>query len=95
MMGASLDHPTRQAIGSRFKNGTVGVASHGPVCWAALMLVSLGPGSGWECEGAIVGWGGCWHCGELHFLGSPSWFKANAGVGHSLAIWPQPCHLKH
>ena len=23
------------------------------------------------------------------------WFKAYAGVGHSLAIWPYPWHLKH
>ena len=25
----------------------------------------------------------------------PDWFKAVAGVGHSLAIWPQSWHLKH
>ena len=25
----------------------------------------------------------------------PDWFKADAGVGNSLAMWPHPWHLKH
>ena len=57
MMGASSDHPTRQAIRSRFKNRTVGVTSHRPVCQAALILVSPGLGFGWECGAYChLGW---------------------------------------
>ena len=96
MMGASLEHPTSQAIVSDFKNGTVGVASCGSVHWAIFILASLGLGLGWECEGPIVGWGICHWWGLATFpqflLG---WIKANAVVGHSLAIWPHPWHLKH
>ena len=36
--GASLDHPTRWATGSGFKNGTAGAVSHGPVCQAGWSL---------------------------------------------------------
>ena len=90
IMVASLDLPTRQAIRSGLKNGTVGVTSHGPVCQATLILVSSGLGFGRECWGTIVGCGSCYQWGELHSLNSPSWFKANGGVGHSLAMWPHP-----
>ena len=46
MMGASLDHPIRQAIESGFKNL---VTPHGPLCRATLIMVSPGLESGWEC----------------------------------------------
>ena len=49
MTGTSLDSPTRLATGSGFKNGMTGVVSHGPLCWAALMLAGLCLGLGWEC----------------------------------------------
>ena len=69
--GASLDHPTRQAIGSLFKKGTIGSASHGTVCWAAFMLAGLSPESGWECEGPTVGWGGYYQWGVSHIPLAP------------------------
>ena len=65
-----MDHPTRQATGSGFKNGMTGMVSCGPVHWAALMLAGLFLGSGWECAGPTAGWGGSHQWGEPHFLGS-------------------------
>ena len=55
--GASLDHPTRQATGSGFKNGMTGAVYHGSVCQAAIMWAGLCPGLGWECMRPTVGWG--------------------------------------
>ena len=60
--------------------------------------------AGWPLSGV-----GVRMCGDYCWLGwlspagglatfpqfPPGWFKVNAGVGHSLAMWPQPCHLKH
>ena len=77
MMGALLDHPTRCAIRSGIKNGTVGVTVHMPVCQVILILASLGLELGWECEGPIVGWGGCHWCHVPSV--PPGWFKADAG----------------
>ena len=71
MMGALLDHPIRQAIGSGFKNGTVGVTSPGPVCWAVLILVSPGLGFGWECGGLLLAGVAVASGAEPYFLGSP------------------------
>ena len=89
MMGASLDCPTMWAIGSGFKNGIVGVISCGPVHQAIFILASLDLGLGWECERPIVGWGSCHWWGWATFLQSPlGWFKADARIGHSLAILP-------
>ena len=65
----------------------------GSVHWVTLILV--------KCQGGNVGdlllageavAGG----GKPHSLSvSPGWFKADAGVGHYLAMWPHPWHLKH
>ena len=91
--GASLDHPNRWATGSGFKKGMTGAASCRPVHQATFMLAGLHPELGWECEGPTVGWGNCCQQGVTHI---PSgWLKAVAGVGHSLAMWPHPWHLKH
>ena len=94
--GASLDHPTRQAIGPGFKNRMAGAVSLGSVCLAAFILSGLCSMLGWECMGPTAGWSGlCWQ-GLGHIpLVPPDWFKADAGVGHSLAMWPHPWHLKH
>ena len=56
MIGVLLGHPTRQAIGSGFKTGTVGVTPHRPVCQVALILISPGLGLGWECGGLLLSW---------------------------------------
>ena len=60
------------------------------------MLAGFCPGLGWKCTGPTADWDGfCWwgvSCIPLVPLG---WFKANAGLGHSLAMWPHPWHLKH
>ena len=93
MTGALLDHPTRWTIGSGFKNGTARVTSHRPVCQTVFILASLGLGFWWECEGAYCCLGQLLlgvSCIPLVPLG---WIKADTGVGHSLAMWPQ--HLKH
>ena len=96
MTGASLNHPTRWTMGSRLRKGTAGLTCHALVHQAICMLASLGPGSGWECEGPIAGLGNCYWWGWATFLQfPPGWFKAEAGVGYSLAIWPQSWHLKH
>ena len=60
--------------------------------------------AGWQSSGVRVGmWGAyCW-LGWLSLVGGephfpqlpPGWFKADAGVGHSQAMWPHPWHLKH
>ena len=46
MTGTSLDHPTKQAMGSRLRKGTTGVASGMLVYWAVCRLASLGLGNG-------------------------------------------------
>ena len=85
--GASFNHFTIWAIGSGFKKGMTGLASHRPVHQAAFMLPGRGPGLGWEYEGPTVGLGGCcWQGVNCIPLVHPSWFKADAGVGHSLAM---------
>ena len=91
-MVASLDHPTRWAVGSWFKKGMPGVAYHGPVHQPTFMVPGLGLGSRWECEGLLLAEAAV-VVGVSHI---PSgWFKANAGVGHSLAMWPHPWHIRH
>ena len=69
--GTSLDHPTRWAMGSGFKNGMTGVASHRPVCLDAFMLAGLCLGLGWECKGPTVGWGACHQQGVSHIPSVP------------------------
>ena len=69
--GASLEHPTKWAMESGFRNRTGAISDH-PVLWAAFIVVGFGLGSERECWGPTVdccGW--CqWGVG-LHFLGSP------------------------
>ena len=72
MMGASLDCPIRQAVGSGFRNGTSGFTSHVPLHWAFFILTSLGPGSGWECEGPLVALGSCCWLGVNYIPSVPS-----------------------
>ena len=46
--------------------------------------------------GPIDGWGGCHWWGMSHIISvPPGWFEDDVGVGHSLAMWPYPWHLKH
>ena len=70
---------------------------------SALMCLSVGPSSYWPV--LVWGWGGNmrglllpWMAvtkgDEVHSLSTPlGWFKAVAGIGHSLAMWPHPWHL--
>ena len=68
-----------------------GAVSCRPVHQAALMLAGLCLGSRWECMGPTAGWGGSYWWGVSHIPSVLPWlFKAIAGVGHSLAMWPYP-----
>ena len=60
--------------------------------------------SGWDLSGVGVGmWGAYCLLGWLVLPAgwshippvSLGWFKSVTGVGHSLAMWPHPWHLKH
>ena len=53
MVGVSLDHPTRQAIRSRFRKGMAGVTSHLFLYLVAFVFTGLGPGLEWEYKGLI------------------------------------------
>ena len=89
--GPSLEHPTRHAMGSGLRNG-IGAIGCCPFLLAAFIKAGFGSGSGRECCKLIVcSWQGIW----LHSLVPPSLFNCFAGVVHTLAIWPQPWHLKH
>ena len=71
-MDASLDCPTKQAIGSGFEKGTLVVTSHLLCCFAVFMFTSPGPGQGWECVWSIITLGDCcWLGCFLHSLISP------------------------
>ena len=54
MMGASLDCPTRWAIGSEFKNWMAWFTSYGLVHWAIFILANLGLGLVWDCGGLLL-----------------------------------------
>ena len=88
---ASLAHPTNHATGSGFRNG-IGVISFHPFCLTAFSWVSFGLGSQREC---LVLTADCWRGLTTFPWVPPSLFNGAAGVAHSLAIWPQPWHLKH
>ena len=65
--GASLEHPTRCAMGSGLRNG-IGATCCCPFLLAASIRVSFGSGSGRECcEFIDCSWQGVW----LHSLSSP------------------------
>ena len=90
--GASLECPIRCAIGSGLRNSMGATCCH-PFLFAAFIWVSFGSGSGRECckfTGCMLQ--GIW----LHSLGSPHpYLTALLELHTSLAIWPQPWHLKH
>ena len=72
------------------------VVSLRPDYWAALMLSGLSAKLWWEYMGPTATWGSfCWQGVSCIPLVPPVWFKADAWVGHSLAMWPHPWHLKH
>ena len=93
--GALLECPNKWVMGSGLRKGTGMTSSH-PFFWATFSMVSFGSGLGRECWGlllaVVAGVGrGLGHIPSV----PPDWFKVFAGVAHSQAMWPQPCHLKH
>ena len=89
--GASLECPTRCAMGSGLRNGIGATCCHPPS-----LLPSYG--SVWDQgQGGNVAIYWLWVvAGWTTFPWFPSsLFNGFARVAHSLAIWPQPWHLKH
>ena len=69
----------------------MGLSIRLPSCW--LVFVQGWGENGWGLLLAGVAFTGG---GEPHSLSSPPhWLKADAGVGHSLAMWSHPLYLKH
>ena len=91
--GASLEHPTKTCYGVWIEEWYWAdlVLSSFPFCCLHMGQFWIGVREGmlWVYWLHDVG-------GWPHSLGSPqSLFNSFAGVAHSLAIWPQPWHLKH
>ena len=97
MMGALLDHSIWWVYqvwveewdrwGSLLMGLSVRLSSYWPVLvW----------GYGGNVRGLLLAWAAVAGRGVSHIpYIPPGWFKTDAGVGHSLAMWPQPWHLKH
>ena len=89
--GASLEHPIRCAMGSGLRNGTGATCCHPSSLLPSYGLV-LDWGQGGNVVSLLTAWCRGFDCIPLVPL---SLFNGFAGVAHSLAIWPQPWHLKH
>ena len=89
--GASLEHPIRCAIGSRLRNSMGQL-----VAIPSSLLPSYGLVLDWGQGRKVTKFTGCVLWGFDYIpLVPPSLFNGFPRVAHSLAIWPQPWHLKH
>ena len=93
-MDTSLHCPTRWMIGSGFRKGMAGATSYFPSVWLPLYLLVLAWGWGPNARGLLLPWVAVAGQGVDHIpLVPPSLvFKADARIGHSLAMWPHPWH---
>ena len=89
--GALLACPTNHATGSRFRNGMDAMPFHSFLV-TTFAWVGFGLGPERKCCKLTVC---CWRGVDYIPLGPPSLFNVLARVTHSLAMWPQPWHLKH
>ena len=82
----------RWAIRSGLERGQLGSPSTCPSVWLPLYLL-VGVGVGMQGAYCCLGWQSPARGLATSPQFPPGWFKADARVGHSLAMWPHPCHL--